>query len=64
VTINDLPIVRVGSLISDHGDDDHDAATMVTGFSGVTVEDIPVCLAGNPASCGHILISNNDVEAG
>lgn len=64
VSANDLPVSRIGSQISSHGRNEHEYAQMTNGFSGVTVEDIPVCITGNVASCGHVLISNSDVEVG
>jgi uncharacterized Zn-binding protein involved in type VI secretion len=64
VKINNLPVVLVGSIIQDHGRNEHDAAKMIYGFKGVEVENIAVCMAGDIASCGHPLISNSNVEVG
>lgn len=64
VTVNDLPVVRLNSQIQDHGQNEHNAARMVSGFNDVTVEDLPVCGAGSRASCGHPLISSSNVEVG
>jgi uncharacterized Zn-binding protein involved in type VI secretion len=64
VLVDNLPIVRLGSLIEDHGRFEHDSAKMIVGFNGVLIEDLPVCTAGMAASCGHRLISSSSVEAG
>ena len=64
VEINGLPAVVVGSIVQDHGLNRHDRAKMNVGFDGVQVAVLPVCRTGDPASCGHVLISNSNVEAG
>jgi len=64
VLVNDLPAVIVGSLVADHGRDEHSSAKMVVGFPSVLVGDIPICRLGDNASCGHPLISGSNVEAG
>lgn len=64
VQVNDLPVVRLGSIVQDHGRGKHDSAKMAVGVNSVLVEDLPVCVTGNPATCGHPLISNSNVEAG
>jgi len=63
VTVNDLPVARIGSNIADHGIFSHDAANMAMGTPDVTAEDLPICVTGHTATCGHQLISNSDVEA-
>ena len=64
VTANDLPVARFGSIVQDHGINEHNRANMVTANESVTAEDSPVCCTGSVASCGHILISSSDVEVG
>lgn len=64
VIVNDMPAAKVGSNVADHGMNEHNAAKMITGSPSVTVENIPICRMGDSASCGHLLISNSNVEAG
>jgi hypothetical protein len=64
VTANDLPVVRLGSFVKDHGINEHNRATMATAIESVTAEDIPVCCSGCVATCGHPLVSSSDVEVG
>lgn len=65
VLVNDMPVVRQGSPISDHGTSSkHDAAVMATGLPSVLVEDIAICRTFDTSSCGHMLFSFSDVEAG
>ena len=63
VTVNDLPTARIGSNIADHGRNEHNAARMAMGIPDVTAEDLPICVTGHTATCGHPLISNSNVEA-
>lgn len=63
VTVNDLPTARIGSNITDHGMNEHSAAKMAMGTPDITAEDLPICMTGHVATCGHPLISNSDVEA-
>jgi uncharacterized Zn-binding protein involved in type VI secretion len=64
VTVNDLPVVIIGSNVAGHGRDEHSGPVMVTGSQSVTVGDIGVCVYGNHASCGHAMTCNSDVEVG
>ena len=64
VEVNNCPAAKVGSLVKDHGRGKHDKAKMLFGVDSVLVENVPVCVTGNAASCGHKLISNSNVEAG
>lgn len=64
VLANDLPIVVVGSVIADHGRNEHSSAKMIVGYPSVLAGDIPICRLGDNASCGHPLISGSNVEAG
>ncbi len=63
VLIDGLPVAIMGSRIQDHGRDEHGSATMIECLQSVVVENIPICITGNKASCGHPLISNSSVEA-
>lgn len=64
VYVNDLPVVVLGSLVEDHGLDEHDNAKMAVGYFGVQFDNKPICTAGMKATCGHPLISNSNVEVG
>lgn len=65
VFVNDLPVAVVGSYITPHASDPvHRNEVMLTGFPGVVVEDSFVCRTSDVASCGHILTSYSNVEAG
>jgi uncharacterized Zn-binding protein involved in type VI secretion len=64
VLVNDLPIVVVGSVIADHGRNEHSSAKMIVGYPSVLAGDIQICRLGDNASCGHSLISSSNVEAG
>jgi uncharacterized Zn-binding protein involved in type VI secretion len=64
VEINGLPAAVLGSLIQDHGRNEHDLAKMNVGFNGVLIGGLPVCRTGDVASCGHPLVSSSNVEAG
>jgi hypothetical protein len=48
------PIVVIGDLVTAHGDPPHSPPPpMVTGAAWFRVGTIPVCRAGDAASCGH-----------
>lgn len=63
-TVNDLPVVIIGSLVADHGLNEHSRAFMAVSYSTVTCGDIPVCPLGSLSSCGHPMICVSDVEVG
>lgn len=46
------PLAVIGCPIDSHGSGPHQGARMVTGFPGVTIQGIPICIAGSVASCG------------
>lgn len=47
------PVAVVGCPVVPHGKSPHNAPKMVEGVGWFTVNGIPVCHAGNKASCGH-----------
>ena len=64
VEVNGLPICIVGSKIEGHGNSPHSSPSMVAGSQSVFAGVMNICRAGDPASCGHRLISGSNVEAG
>jgi uncharacterized Zn-binding protein involved in type VI secretion len=64
VLVNDIPVAKVGSIISPHDRNPTHKASMITGLPSVMVEDAPVCRNKDLASCGHFLIALSSVEAG
>jgi len=53
VLVNGFPIVTVGSSIMIHGLGSHMAATMMQGSTKVFACGMPVCRAGDAATCDH-----------
>lgn len=64
VNVNGVGAVRIGDIISSHGDSPHDNAVMVTGSSTVFVNGIPLCRQGDVATCGHAISGSSNVSAG
>lgn len=65
VQVDTLPVAYLGAPIADHGQNEHNSATLLSnGNPGVVAENIPVCKTGDTATCGHQLISNSSVEVG
>lgn len=63
VFVNGRPIALIGTPITPHGKPPHNAAVMITGSPNVFAGFIPVCRAGDIASCGDVLVSNSNVLA-
>lgn len=53
VTVNGAPVSVVGDAVAGHGKSPHAAPSMVAGSSLMKINGIPVCRAGDSASCGH-----------
>lgn len=53
VYINSANAVRIGDSVAGHGNSPHSSPVMVTGSPTVFVNEIPLCKAGDLASCGH-----------
>lgn len=66
VFVNARNIAVVGTPITPHGRPPHAAAVMVTGSPTVLCGPsfLPVCRAGDIASCGDVLISTSTVIVG
>ena len=63
VIVNGTGAVRIGDAVKPHALGPHTSAVMVTGSSTVFVNDIPVCKAGDLASCGHKSSGSGNVFA-
>lgn len=46
-------VVVLGDPVASHGKSPHSSAKMVEGSNWFTWNGVPVCRAGNKASCGH-----------
>jgi uncharacterized Zn-binding protein involved in type VI secretion len=55
VRVNGSPIVVVGATVAPHGNGPHSNATMAVGSSKVKAHGIPVCRAGDAATCSDTL---------
>lgn len=64
VFVNGANIVCQGAAITGHGIAPHDAPTMSGHSSTVNANGIPICRAGDLATCGHICTGSTDVNAG
>lgn len=64
VLVNGQPIAVIGAAVAPHGDGPHAGPVMAQGSSTVTAGGIPVCRAGDQASCGHPATGSDDVFAG
>lgn len=64
VTVNGSPIAVVGAAIAGHGDAPHSGPVMAAGSGTVTAGGIPICRAGDAASCGHAASGSGNVTAG
>lgn len=64
VFVNGTNITVVGDLVAPHGTDPHAAPVMAEGSGSVYAQGIPVCRAGDRATCGHPATGSPDVFAG
>lgn len=51
--VDGYDVVRLGDHVTSHGFPPHDAAVMAFSSLFFKVSGIPVCRAGDAASCGH-----------
>jgi len=63
VRVNGAPIAVVGAAIAPHGQYQHAAPVMVQGSAKVRAGGLPVCRAGDEASCGHAASGSSTVSA-
>lgn len=64
VRINSQPVAVIGAQVASHGDAPHNAPTMAQGSGSVSAGGIPVCRAGDAATCGHTASGSANVSAG
>ena len=64
VYANGALVAVLGDAVAPHGVSPHDSAVMVEASSTVDAEGIPVCRAGDAASCGHTASGSGNVFAG
>jgi len=64
VYVNNQPIAVLNCAIAGHGDGPHASAVMANASSSVFAHRIPVCRAGDAASCEHIASGSDNVFAG
>jgi uncharacterized Zn-binding protein involved in type VI secretion len=60
VNINGIPAVRIGDVVSSHGDGEHNSSVMVSGSPTVFINGIPLVKAGDVSSCGHAISGSSD----
>jgi uncharacterized Zn-binding protein involved in type VI secretion len=53
-----------GDKVASHGKGIHNSPVMVGSSQTVFIQGIPVCRAGDNASCGHVATGSNNVFAG
>ena len=64
VFVNGSPIAVQGAAVAPHGRSPHNAAVMVGASGTVKANGIPVCRAGDAASCGDTASGSGTVNAG
>ena len=64
VLVNGSPIAVQGAAVAGHGRGSHSGPVMVGSLGSVKANGIPVCRAGDPASCGHAASGSGNVNAG
>ena len=63
VFVNGKPVACLGAAVAAHGAGSHANATMVEASSKVYANGIPVCRAGDKASCGDPATGSTTVNA-
>lgn len=53
VTVEGMLVVVLGDPVAGHGQPPHASPVMAQGTPWFTINGIPVCKAGDAASCGH-----------
>ena len=64
VKANSQEVIVHGDSVTDHGDDLHDAATMIAGSNHVFIGGVAVCNSGDAATCGDTASGSNNVNVG
>ena len=52
--VDGFPVSVEGNPVQDHGNNEHDAATMIRGNQSLLITGRPVCTTASQASCGDI----------
>jgi len=63
VTVEGKLWAVVPDPVLDHGDDEHENATMAQGSTFVTIAGVAPCLAGHLATCGHAATGSTSIGA-
>lgn len=64
VFVNGSPIAVQGAAVAGHGRGPHSGPVMTGASGSVKANGIPICRAGDSASCGHTASGSGDVSAG
>lgn len=64
VFVNGALVQVLGGPVAGHGIGPHAGPIMATASSSVFAEGIPVCKAGDSASCGHVTSGSPNVNSG
>ena len=64
VLVNGSPIAVQGAPVAGHGRSPHSGPVMVGSLGSVKANGIPVCRAGDAASCGDTASGSGNVNAG
>ncbi len=63
VFVENKPVVRISDAVAGHGRGPHAGPVMSAGSGNVFANNIGVCRAGDPASCGHPTSGSGSVFA-
>ena len=64
VFANGSEVIVDGDSVASHGSSPHNSASMGAGSNNVFIGGIPVCNAGDVATCGHTSTGSGDVNVG
>ena len=64
VFVNGMPAQVLNGPVEGHGDSPHNSPTMSSASYTVFCAGMPVCRAGDVASCGHVSTGSGNVFAG
>ena len=64
VTVNGALVIVSGDPVASHGAGDHASASMSKEEYFFTINDIPVIIHGDSATCGHTITATGFVDVG
>ena len=64
VFANSSEVIVDGDPVASHGSSPHNSASMIAGSNNVFIGGIPVCNAGDVATCGHVATGSSNVNVG